>query len=315
MRAAVIHRFGGPDQFEIRDDVAEPTAGEGEVLIRVSAAGVNPLDYKIRDGSSGMAAQLRDEDFPLILGRECCGVIEQVGAGVEGFGVGDRVFGMAPHSSMGHCYAEVVALPADAVAHAPDGVDDVSLGGLALVGLTAWMAVHELAGVTEDDIVLVHGAGGGVGHMAVQLARATGATVYGTASARHAERITATGATHVDYASEDFREATPRPTVIIDCVYFGTYEPSMDHLADGGRLVLLPSLADLGPAKERGIEVSIPKIAPDRERLDALAAALAEGRLVMSPAQVYPLSEVAETHRALEEGHAPGKLVLSVPGE
>ncbi|WP_040157074.1 NADP-dependent oxidoreductase [Mobilicoccus massiliensis] len=315
MRAAVINRFGSPDEFEIVDDFPAPYAGEGEVVVRVTAAGVNPLDYKIRDGSSGMAAQLRDEDFPLVLGRECAGTIEEVGAGVEGFEVGDRVFGMAPLDHKGHCYAELTALPEAALAHSPEGVDDHVLGGLSLVGLTAWVAVEDLAKVTPDDVVLVHGGGGGVGFMAVQLARAAGAQVYATASARNAQRLESVGAIPVDYNEQDFTQATPRPTVIIDTVYFGTYEPSMDHLAEGGRLVLLPSLADVGPAKERGIDVSIPSIAPDRERLDALAARVADGTLELTIAEVLPLREVARAHEILEEGHTPGKIVLDVPGD
>lgn len=314
MRAAVIHRFGGPEELEIVDDFPNPTAGEGEVVVRVADAGVNPLDHKIRDGSSGMAAQLRDEDFPLVLGRECAGTVHEVGPGVSEFAPGDRVFGMAPLDHKGHCYAEYVSLPQSALAHSPDGVDDVALAGLSLVGLTAWVAVQDLAHVGPEDVVLVHGGGGGVGFMAVQLAREAGATVYATASARNAERLRQVGATPVDYTSEDFTQVTPRPSVIIDCVYLGTYEPSMDHLAEGGRLVLLPSLADIGPAKERGIDVSIPRIAPDRERLDALGAALADGRLTLTIAEVLPLAEVAEAHRIVEAGHTPGKIVLDVAG-
>lgn len=313
MRAAVINRFGGPEELHIVDDYATPTAGAGEVLVRVDAAGVNPIDYKIRDGSSGKAAQLRDEDFPLILGRECAGVVEQVGEGVTDFSAGDRVFGMAPMDRIGACYAEFVSLPASALALSPEGVEDTTLGGLSLVGLTAWVAVHDLAKVTSEDTVLVHGGGGGVGHCAVQLATATGATVYATASQRHAEAIRAAGATPIDYTTQDFTTATPRPTVIIDCVYFGTYEPSMDHLAEGGRLVLLPTLADIVPAQERGIDVSIPSIAPDRSRLDALASRVADGTMTLTIGEVMPLADVARAHRILEEGHAPGKLVLTVP--
>jgi len=312
MRAAVIDRFGGPEEFRIVDDFPTPIAGDGDVVVRVHAAGVNPLDYKIRDGSSGKAAHLKDEDFPFVLGRECAGVVAEVGAGVDALRPGDRVFGMAPLDHDGHCYAEFVSLPATALGRSPEGVDDTTLAGLSLTGLTAWTAVHDLAQVTADDVVLVHGGGGGVGFIALQLAVAAGATVYATASARHAQRITAAGATHIDYAEQDFREATPRPSVIIDCVYFGTYEPSMDHLAEGGRLVLLPSLADLEPAKARGINAMIPTIAADRGRIEALAGRLADGTLSLPIAQTLPLSEVAQAHRILEEGHAPGKLVLTV---
>lgn len=314
MKAAQIDRFGGPQEFHIVDDAPTPVPAPGEVLVRVLAAGVNPLDYKIRDGSSGLAKKLGPADFPLILGREASGVIEQVPSSAAGAGlaVGDRVYGMAPIQHKGGCYAELVALPADALAPMPEGADPVALAGTALAGITAWTAVHDLAKVGPDDVVLVHGGGGGVGQFVVQLAVAAGATVYATASAAHHERIAGWGATPVDYRTQDFREVTPRPTVIIDGVYFGTYEPSLDHLAEGGRLVVLPSLADLEPARARGIDASIPTISPDRERLSTLAGMVADGTLRVEVSQVLPLAQVAQAHEAVESGHTVGKIVLDV---
>ncbi|WP_168582753.1 NADP-dependent oxidoreductase [Gephyromycinifex aptenodytis] len=315
MRAAQIDRFGGPEELHVVTDAPTPTPGQGEVLVRVLAAGVNPLDYKIRDGSSGLAAKLTADGFPLILGRECCGVIEQVGPGVSDFAVGTRVFGMAPLSHRGECYAEFVALPASALAPAPASVDPQVLAGTALVGLTAWVAVHDLARVTADDTVLVHGGAGGVGQVVVQLCVAAGARVYATASTAKRSRIEEMGAIHVDYTQADFTQVTPRPDVIIDGVYFSTYEPSMDHLAEGGRLVILPSLADLEPARARGINVAVPTISPDRERLAALATELEQGRLTIALDRVFPLTEAAAAHRLVEEGHTQGKVVLEVAND
>lgn len=314
MRAAVIDRFGGTEEFHIVDDYPTPQAGPGDVLVRVLAAGVNPIDYKIRDGSSGLAKQLGPNDFPLILGRECCGEVAEVGEGVTDLSVGQRVYGMAPMTHKAGCYAEFVALPAESLAPAPDGASSIALAGTALAGITAWTAVHDLAKVTGDDIVLVHGGGGGVGQFIVQLAVATGAAVYATASARHRERIESWGATPVDYTTQDFREVAPRPTVIIDGVYFGTYEPSLAHLTPGGRLVILPSLADLEPARAQGVEASIPQIAPDRGRLEALAEQVADGRLQVEVSHVLSLEEVARAHEIVETGHAQGKVVLDVIG-
>lgn len=312
MRAAQIVRFGGPEELHLVNDAPVPTAGEGEVLVRVLAAGVNPLDYKIRDGSSGLAAKLTEDGFPLILGRECCGVIEQVGPGVTDLAIGARVYGMAPLGHRGECYAEFVALPANALAPAPQSVDPHVLSGTALAGLTAWTAVHDLAKVTADDTVLVHGGAGGVGQVVVQLCVTAGARVYATASTRNRSRIEEMGAVHVDYTADDFTQVTPRPDVIIDGVYFSTYEPSMDHLAKGGRLVILPSLADLEPARARGIDVAVPSISPDRERLSALAREVEQGRLTITIDRVFPLEEAAEAHRLVETGHAQGKVVLAV---
>lgn len=309
MRAVVIDRFGGPEELRLTER-PQPLPDAGQVLVRVAAAGVNPIDYKMRDGSSGAVRDWTEHDFPAILGREAVGVIEEVGPAVISLSPGDRVFGMAPHALRTGCYAEFVALPEEALALAPDGVPDAVLGATALAGLTAWAAVHDEGRVQAADTVLIHGAGGGVGHLAVQLALAAGAEVFASASAWHHERLRAYGAQPVDYRAADVTEVTPRPDVIIDGVYFGTYEPSMDHLAHGGRLVILPTLADLDPARDRGIDVSVPRLEPDPERLAELGARIASGALHVEVSDELPLDSAAEAHRILESGHAPGKLVL-----
>lgn len=309
MRAVAIDRFGSPEEMHIVD-IPIPEPGPGDVRVRVAAAGVNPLDHKIRDGSSGLVKDFDPANFPLVLGRECAGVVDALGAGVTDFAIGQLVFGMAPLRHPAGCYAEYVVLPADCLAAAPDGVDVAILGGTALVGLTAWIAVHDLARVTRQDTVLVHGGAGGVGQVVVQLAVATGAKVYATASGGNKDRVEAMGARHVDYRRADFTTATPHPDVIIDCVYFGTYGPSMDHLKSGGRLVILPTLADLGPAKKRGINVSVPAVAPSRGRLDQLGQMLGDGSLSVEVGRTLAFDEAAEAHRLVESGHTRGKIVL-----
>lgn len=313
MRAVAIDRFGPPDVLRSVELPLQPI-GPTDARVRVSTAGVNPLDYKMRDGSSGLVKGYAAGDFPLILGRECCGIVEAVGEDVEHIGVGQRVFGMIPLKQHDGCYAEFVNVPADCLALAPEGIDDVTLGGTALAGLTAWIAVHDLGQVSPGQTVLVHGGGGGVGQIVVQLAREAGAKVYATASAKNKDRVEALGATHIDYVRADFTKDAPRPDVIIDGVYFGTYQKSMDRLFPGGKLVILPTLADLGPAHERGIDVAIPAVAPDRERLAALAERLADGRLDVEISLVLPLGEAAQAHRLLQGGHARGKIVLDVAG-
>lgn len=306
-----IDRFGDPDEMHVVEDAPDPVPADDEVVVAVISAGVNPLDYKIRDGSSGWVKNLPPDPFPLILGRECCGEVVRVGAAVSDLAVGQRVFGMAPPTHRAGCYAEQVALPARCLVPAPDPLDPVMLGGFSLVGLTAWVATHDLARVSADDVVLVHGGSGGVGSLVVQLAVATGATVYATASARNGDRVRGYGARHVDYATEDFTAVVPAPDVIIDGVYFGTYEPSMDHLKPGGRLVILPSLADLAPARARGIDVSVPSVPDDRARLQHLTDAMLAGDLVMDLSQVFSLAEAPAAHRLVETGHAGGKVVLT----
>lgn len=312
MYAQVIDRFGGPGELHFLD-LATPEPGPGQVLIRVAFAGVNPLDYKIRDGSSGLARLITQEDFPLVLGEEASGWVAAIGDGVTGLAVGDAVYGM---SGLSHgCYAEYVVMSASTIAPAPAGVALETLGGLAIAGLTAWTAVFDLGKVTADDVVLVHGGGGGVGQVIVQLAVGTGAEVWATASERHREKIEGWGAFFVDYRSQDFTQVVPKPTVIIDGVYFGTYERSIAMLSPGDRLVALPTLADLEPARAAGLEVSVPKVAPSPELLSALAAKVADGSLDLVVSKVLPLAEVAEAHREVEAGHAEGKLVLRVASE
>ncbi|MCB1252585.1 MAG: NADP-dependent oxidoreductase [Austwickia sp.] len=311
MRAVAIDRFGPPDVMKLVEVPLTPI-GPADARVRVHAAGVNPLDYKIRDGSSGLVKDFGPAAFPIVLGRECCGTVEAVGEDVDHIGVGQRVFGMAPLKHRGGCYAEFVNLPADCLVPAPEGVGDVTLAGTALVALTAWAAVHDLGQVQPGQTVLVHGGGGGVGQVVLQLCREIGAAVYATASARNRERIEALGATHVDYVRADFSTVVPRPDVIIDGVYFGTYQKNMDLLVPGGKLVILPTLADLGPARERGIDVGVPMVAPDGERLTAIAQRLGDGRLDVEVSTVLPLAEAAQAHRILEGGHTRGKVVLDV---
>lgn len=311
MRQIQIDRFGGPEEFYLAD-APEPTPGPGQVVLRVEASGVNPIDYKIRDGSSGVARKISTSMFPLVLGRECCGVVESVGDGVD-LAVGQRVFGMVgPEDPVGRCYAEKVARNASELSEAPAAIDSAVLGGASLVSYTAWSAVHELARVQAGDKVLVHGAGGGVGQLMVQLAVQAGAEVWGTASAAKSERVRDLGATSVNYAAEDFTRTTPHPDVVLDAVYFTTFERSLDHLANRGRIVVLPTLADLSPARARGIEAHIPSIGPDRAVLDQIGAGLASGELSIEVGQTYPLERVADAHRQLQEGHARGKIVLDL---
>lgn len=311
MRAALIDRFGGPEELYVAD-VPVPEPGTDEVLVRVLAAGTNPLDYKIRDGSSGLAKKLTTADFPLILGREACGVIEELGEGVEGFEIGQMVFGMPALTHRAGCYADYVALPVNCLATVPEGADPIPFGGTALVLSTALTAAVDQGRVGPQDKVLVHGGTGGVGQLVVQLCRRAGAEVWATASTRNQDRLRELGAHPIDYAAQDFTEVSPKMDLIIDGAYFSTFEPSLDHLVDGGRIVVLPSLADLTPARERGIEAHIPAFGPMPERLTELAPDIASGALSLEVGAVLPLTGVAEAHRRLEAGHSRGKIIMNL---
>lgn len=311
MRAMTIDDFGGPEALRPAE-LPEPTPGAGEVLVELAAAGVNPLDVKMRDGSSGKVKGWSAAAFPAILGREGVGRVIAVGAEVSGFSPGDRVIGMLELDDPSGCYAEYVCFSAAGLARIDDELPTPVAAGLSLAGLTAWAAVHEHARVQADDIVLVQGGGGGTGQLIVQLAVAAGAQVWATASARHGERITGYGAHHIDYSREDWRAVMPRPSVIIDTVYFDVYEPELAQLADGGRLIILPTLADLEPAQRRGIDAQIVSISPDGQRLTKLAELVISGQLDVHVAATYPLEQVAEAHRLVAAGHAGGKVILTI---
>lgn len=307
--AMQIDQFGTAAELH-RVAIDSPPLAPTEVRMQVSAIGLNPLDYKMRDGSSGLAKSMT---MPAILGREAAGVVTEVGSEVTRFAPGDSVVGMRSHADMRGTYASELIWPEEVLVAIPDAVNPIEAAALCVTGLTALQAVDQLAKVTDTDTVLIHGAGGGVGQLMLQLAVARGATVYASASGRHAERISLHGATPIDYTTTDvvgfIREEVGTVDVVLDGVYFDTFVPSLELLSDGGRVVVLPTLADLTPATERGIEAHIPGIAPDREALTEILALAADHTIQLSVAQTFALEDVAAAHELLETGHAPGKLV------
>lgn len=304
-----IDQFGGPEEFH-RAEFPIPTPRETEVLVKTTAIGANPLDYKMRDGSSGLSPSLT---FPCILGREAAGTVAAVGSAVADFAVGDRVFGMRVPPDTRGTYASHTVFDASHLARTPDSLDDAPAAALSVAALTAHTIVEDLAQPAAGDVVLIHGAGGGVGQILTQLCVQRGATVLASASSRHAEKLQRWGAQHLDYTQlnvfDEVRSRYPRGVdKVIDGVYFGTAEADLDILRPGGTLVFIPTLADTAPARRRGIDVRVPAVDWDRQTAETLALAVAEGELELPIGRVCPLSEVAEVHRILEDGHANGKM-------
>ncbi|AXK44426.1 NADP-dependent oxidoreductase [Brachybacterium saurashtrense] len=326
MREIRFDRFGGPEVLTLHTDAPTPEPAPGEVLVQVAFAGLNPLDFKIRDGSSGRA---KDLALPAGTGREMAGTV--IGAGSEldeaelgsrGLTVGTRVFGMRGPEDPRGVAAEVIAISADDLAPIPGEIPEEDLprwAGLALVGLTAIATVQDTARVAKGESVLVHGGAGGVGQLLIPMVQEAGASaVYATGRAANAERIRELGAVPLAYDALDWEAELQRLTegrgvdVVLDTHYHSTFLPSLDQLADGGRIVALPTLADLSPALERGLEARIPAIVPGRDRLDRLAQGIRAGRYPLEVSEVLPVAEIAEAHRRLEEGHTRGKLVLDL---
>jgi NADPH:quinone reductase-like Zn-dependent oxidoreductase len=311
MRAVIVERFGGPEVLEVveRDD---PEPLPTEILVRVRAAGVNPVDFKTRQGS-GMAPVLGEP--PFVLGWDVAGTVEAVGRGVTRFAVGDEVFGMPWFPREAGAYAELVTAPSRQFAAKPRLADHIAAGALPLASLTAWQALVDTAGVSEGDRVLVHAAAGGVGHLATQIAKARGAHVFGTATAEKHDFLTAHGVdVPIDYENERFEEVATEVDVVLDLVGTEDYGlRSLDALGKGGVLIPVPSGADptvFEAAQERGVRCTGILVEPDGRSLERIAELFDEGSLRVEVQDTVPLDDAAQAHEIAEGGRTRGKIVL-----
>ena len=307
MRAIRQQTLGGPEVLELVD-VPRPVPGPTEVLVRVAAAGVNPVDWKTRTRGGVLG------EPPFTVGWDVAGVVDEVGAGVTRFAPGDRVFGMPRFPAEAACYAEYVASPSRQLASIPQRLTDVEAAALPLAGLTAWQALVETAAVGEGTRVLILGAAGGVGHLAVQVAKARGAYVLGTARASKHAFLTGLGVDEaVDYTTENVAERTEDVDVVLDLVGGEEGLDVLPALRDGGIFVLAPSFSALealrGQAGDR-VRVTGILVEPDRAGLESLAALVEAGKLRPHVERTFPLEQAAEAHRLGEQGRTTGKLVL-----
>lgn len=308
MRAAAIAEFGGPEVLRVAD-VPDPLVGPDVVLIRARAAGINPVDFKIRAG--GLAARYPCH-FPLIPGWDVAGVVEAVGPAVPEYAPGDEVVGYVrrDHIQWG-TYAELVPAPVRTLAPKPASLSWAEAAALPLAGLTAWQLLSRVLEVGEGDVVLVHAASGGVGTFAVQLAQVLGARVIGTASEASHEHLRALGAEPVRYGEglvERVRALAPGgATAVVDLVGGDALEVSPALLAEGGRLA---SVTDAARVRELGGRYWF--VRPDAAGLAEVCRFAEEGRLSVRLQGTYPLEDAAEAHRTIEDGHVKGKLALEI---
>ncbi|MFC9842587.1 NADP-dependent oxidoreductase [Streptomyces sp. NPDC060223] len=306
MHAIVQSAFGGPEEL-IHQETDVPEPGPGEVLLRVAGAGVNPGDTVLRSGRVPELVTL-----PWTPGNDVAGVVERLGDGVTRFVPGDEVYGLLPVSRRG-AYAEYTAAPAAALAPRPKNVDLVHAGAVPLVAFTAWQALVVLARVRPGDRVLIHAAAGGVGHVAVQLAKELGAHVIGTARAANHEFLRGLGADElIDYTATDFRTAVAPVDTVLDLVG-GSYGPlSLDVLRPGGLLIgaSIDPGTDEAQAAARGLRYVWVTAEPSGEVLERVTELIEAGRLRVTVQRTYPLAEAAAAHRAIEEKRTTGKIVL-----
>jgi NADPH:quinone reductase-like Zn-dependent oxidoreductase len=314
MRAIVMHETGPPGVLKL-EDVERPEPIPTEVLVKAAAAGVNPVDYKTRE-KGGFLASLGG--FPAILGWDVAGTVDEVApGGTTRFQAGDRVFGMPWFPRRASCYAEYVTSPSRQLARTPEKLSDEQAAALPLAGLTAWQSLVDTAGVGDGDRVLIHAAAGGVGHLAVQIAKARGAYVIGTASAAKHEFLTDLGCDEaIDYEGRAFEDAVDGVDVVLDLVGTEDYGlRSLRTLHEDGLLIAVPRDLDDSvrrAAAEQGKRATDILVEPDGAALEQLAALVESDRLRVFVEESFPLEEAAEAHERLQYGKARGKYVLTL---
>ncbi|MFB7910607.1 NADP-dependent oxidoreductase [Kitasatospora sp. NPDC001309] len=307
MRAIVQKEFGGPEVLRVAE-VERPTLRSGEVLVRVKAAGVNPVDLAVRSGALPL---LGEPSFTV--GWDVSGVVEEAAPGAR-YRVGEEVYGMPFFPRAAGAYAEYVAAPSRQLARKPASLDHAEAAALPLAALTAWQGLVDRAGVGEGDRVLVHRAAGGVGHLAVQIAKARGAYVIALASEPKHAFLRELGADEViDYRTTDYTEAVSDVDVVLDSSSEGTR--ALAVLKPGGTLVSIMEHWNQGLAAEieaAGRTFAGVSVEPDYASLEALAALVDEGRIRPHVAASFPLDEAARAHELVGSGSVRGKVVLTV---
>ena len=308
MKAVRIHSYGGPEVL-LYEDVPKPEAAAGELLIRVYAAGVNPLDWKVRAGHAREWLQYR---LPLTPGWDVSGVVEAVGAEVADFNTGDAVYCLLD-LKRGGAHAEYVAAPARDMARKPKSLDHVQAAAVPLAALTAWQSLFDLAKLSSGQSVLVHAAAGGVGHYAVQLAKWKGARVIGTASGRNVDFVRGLGADEViDYRTTRFEDAVGNVDVVFDTMGGDIQERSWRVVKRGGVLVATLGISSPGVAAECGVRGEGVLVHPDAGQLARIAELADAGHLKPAIHAVFPLAEAAKAHELSQTGHVRGKIVLKL---
>lgn len=290
---------GGPDVLQL-EEMPVPEPADGELLVRVRAAAINPIDWKYRRG-------MMPKELPAVLGSDISGVVETSRA--QGFAGGEEVFGFASTGA----YAEF-ALSAPAVlARRPSGLSEEQAAALPVAGLTAWQALFDRGGLERGQTALVAGAAGGVGHLAVQFAKHAGARVIGTGSARNRDYVLGLGADeYLDYASADLAEVAGEADVVFDTVGGETTQTLVVALKQGGVIVTIAGPPPQEAAEARGARADMLIMSPSSEQLARIGELVAAGEVHVEIAEVLPLRDVARAHELSESGHTRGKLILTV---
>ncbi|MBS0192577.1 MAG: NADP-dependent oxidoreductase [Planctomycetes bacterium] len=314
MLAVRAQKFGGPEVLKV-ERILRPMARPGEALVRVKAAGVNPVDWKVREGM----LKGRGPVPPFVPGYDIAGTIESFGSEETGdFKVGDEVMAYLAISEGGG-YAEFARVPLQSLAKKPSKANWAQSGGTPLASLTAWQALFDQADLKPGQSILIHGGAGGVGHFAVQLARWKGAKIFVTASEPNHDFLKKLGAdVLIDYNTEKFEEVIREKTkgagidVVLDSVGGETQARSMTVLKKGGVLVSIVQPPDPKKCEELGIQGKVFLVSPNGAELTEIAHLIDEGKITTHVSEEFPLAQAAKAQAASESGKTRGKIVLNV---
>ena len=311
MKAVVIHEYGGLEVLKY-EDVQRPEPKEDQILVRVIAAGVNPVDGLIR---SGMFAKHEKATFPMILGADIAGVVEKTGSKVTKFKAGDPVFAYASLKS-GGAYAEYALTTEREAAPKPKVLTYVEAAAVPVVALTAWQALVDTAKLSARQTVLIHGGSGGVGTFAIQIAKARGARVIATASTANQDLLKQLGAdVAIDYTKQKFEDVAKDVDVVLDSIGKDTLARSYGVVRKGGFIVSLVARPDRAELDKRGIRGAALSVEPNSDELAEIGKLIDEGKIKVIVSQTFPLSEAIKAQEQVATGHTRGKIVLKIADE
>lgn len=306
MNAIRVHEFGGADVLQY-ETAPQPEPAADEVLVRVRAAGVNRVDTAVREGNFG------EVPFPWIPGWDLSGTVEAVGADVTEFEEDDEVYGLVRFPEPGNADAEYATMPANEIVEKPDRLDHTEAAGVPMVALTAWQALIDKGELSEGQRVLIHAAAGGVGHMAVQLAKSQGAHVIGTASGYNEEFLRDLGVNEfINYRETRFEEELDDVDLVVDAIGGDTREHSYEVLTEGGILAALVGELSDERAKEYGVHARRVGVRPNAATLSEISELIDAGEVEPTISTTLPLADAPEAHEQIEEGHTRGKIVLRI---
>ena len=308
MKAIQIHEFGGPEVLKY-EEAPKPTPGADDVIIKVFATSVNPIDWKIREGHAKGRFPVK---FPLIPGWDVSGEIDEVGSNILNFRKGDEVYSR-PDPTKNGTYAEYVVVKANLVNGKPQSIDHEKAAAVPLAGLTAWQALFDYGKLQSGQKVLIHAASGGVGTFAVQLAKWKGAYVIGTTSQENMDFVKKLGADKViDYKNEKFENKLKNIDLVIDLIGGETQKRSLKVIKKGGKLITTVQLGNQEEAKEKNIHIEGFLTQSLPEQLEQIKQLIDSGKVKPVIARILPLKDAAKAQKLSEAGHTRGKIVLRV---